>query len=154
MGAAAGPIGAVSSMASAGFGAMGEYEKGRGDSEAAKFEANRARTAAAFGRVRADQTDAQLREELATTLANIDAVRSAQNVSLDSPTGLAIKDEEVRIGDRERMNRVGSLQLQAKEDDRAALYKDRVAADAMRSGRLRAMGKIASGVGQAASSYR
>jgi len=154
MGAVAAPIAIGASIASVGFSAQAEREKARGDAAAAQFEADRAKRAAAYGRIRADQTDAQLREELSTTLANIEAVRAAQNVSPDSPTALALAGEETRVADRERRNRVFSIQAQADEDDRTALYKQRVASDALRSGNTRALAKLVGGAGTLASNYR
>lgn len=157
MGAAAGPAAAVSSIASIGFELMGSKQKAKadiaraeGESAAALFEAQRSERAAEIGRLRAEQTDAQLREELLTTLGNIDVTRAAANTSLDSPTAIALKGEETRISDRDRTNRTLSLRMQAAEEDAAALYKRKVASDALRYGNMSAKATMLGGYAKAA----
>lgn len=161
MGAAAAPIAIGSSIASTGFGAAGEYMKGSAaksgyDASAAnsEFQAQRAERAAEFGRIAADQTDVGMREELATVLANIDAVRAVSNVAPGSPTGVALKDRETEMSDRQRRSAVTSIRLQAAEDERMAQYGRSVAAYqrsvgnyALKMGKVAAIGKIVGGIG-------
>lgn len=167
MGAAALPLAAAGSIASAGFGAassLAQGEAGRAQAQAAaskaEFDAQRAERAAEIGRVQAAQTDATLREELNTTLANIDAISAASNVAPNSPTRLAIKEHEAEISDRQRRSRVASIRMQADEDTRTAGYDRSVAAyqrsvgkSALLAGSLGAAGKITGGIGQAARGY-
>lgn len=130
--AAAAPVAA---LASVGFGAGSSIAKGYGEQAAAdtragkaEFDAQRAERAAEFGRIQANQTDAGLREELQTTLANIDAIRASSNIMPGSPTGEAIKDRESYISDRQRRAKVTSIMAQADEDQRTATYDRSVAA--------------------------
>jgi hypothetical protein len=142
----------VFSLASLGFEEKGIQLEAEGRSAAATFEADRAQRAAETGRVQADQTDAQLREQLRTTLANIDVTRVAANTSLDSPTTIALQSEEQRIANRERQNRIYSIQAQASEDELAAQYKRKVAQDALTAGRIKQGAALFKGIGSAVSS--
>lgn len=139
---------------------MGKYMEGaaaRSGANAkaadADFQAERAQRAAEFGRVQADQTDAQLREDLATTVANIDAIRASSNIDPRSPTGYAIKDRETYVSDRTRRNAVTSIRMQAAEDERMAQYGKSVAAYqrsvgdyALKMGKLGALATVAGGI--------
>lgn len=134
MGAAAAPIAIGGSIASAGFKAAGDIAAGEAGQAAANakaadadFAAGRAERAAEFGRVQADQTDAQMREGLQVQIANIDAIRASSNIDPRSPTGEAIDEYQTNIGDRQRRNQVASIRLQAAEDDRMAQYDTNVA---------------------------
>lgn len=157
---AAAPIAAGASIASAGFGAASSIAQGYGQQAAAEsaaskaeFDAQRADRAAEFGRIQADQTDAGLREELAVTLSNIDAIRASSNVAPGSPTGEAIKDHETYISDRQRTSKVATLRAQADEDARTATYDRSVATyqrsvgkQAVQMGYLGAAAKITGGI--------
>lgn len=121
--------------------------KGHGEKASADFLAARDRRAAEIGRAKADQTDAFMREELNTTLANIDVVRSAAGADPLSPTALAIKENEMRIGDRERRTRVGNILAQADEDDASAVYRRQAGRTALLGGYLSAGAKIGRGIG-------
>jgi hypothetical protein len=124
-----GQLAAPLSIASVGFSALGKVSEGQAakagyeaKANDAEFAAQRAERAAEYGRIQADQTDAGLREELAITLGNIDAVRAASNVDPTSPSGVALKERETEVSDRQRRARVASIRAQANEDDRMAQY--------------------------------
>lgn len=120
--------------------------KGHGDAAAQEFQAGRDRRAAEIGRIKADQTDTQLREELSTTLGMIDVTRAAANADPLSPTGLAIKAEERRVSDRDRRIRVGNIRAQAAEDDASARYRDSAAKTALLGGYVSAGAKVFKGI--------
>lgn len=80
---------------------------------AAKINAIKARTAAEAGKVRAIQVDAAYRDELNTALENIDAIRVAQNVSLDSPTAFALIDKAQDTNARARAIAVSNERMKA-----------------------------------------
>ena len=159
--AAAAPLAAVASIAGVGFKAYGQVAQGKAAQSAAEaaasraeYDAARTERAAEFGRIKADQTDAHLREELAVTLHNIDAVRAASGVDPTSPTGQAIKDNETYISDRSRFNQITSIRLQAEEDERAAgysrslaTYQRAVGKQALKLGYLNAAGTVIGGLG-------
>lgn len=159
--AAAAPLAAVASIAGIGFKAAGAVAQGKAAQSSAEaaaskadYDAARSERAAEFGRIKADQTDAHLREELAVTLHNIDAVRAASGVDPTSPTGQAIKDNETYISDRSRFSQVTSIRLQAEEDERAAgysrslaTYQRAVGKQALKLGYLNAAGTVLGGIG-------
>ena len=113
--------------------------KGIGEKEGQDFMAWQAERAAALGRIKADQTDAHLRDELQTTLGNIDVIRAAANTDPLSPTALAVKDKEREVSDRQRQIQVANIRTQADEKEAEAGYR-------RRSGKFALFGGIASGV--------
>ncbi|MBM3505903.1 MAG: hypothetical protein FJX65_18835 [Alphaproteobacteria bacterium] len=128
------PVAVAASIPQAGFGVASSIAKGQQERAAANMRANeaemaaqRAERAAEFGRVQADQTDVSHREEPATVLANIDAQRASSGLDPTSPTGIALKERETEVSDRDRRNRVTGLRLQAEEDERQAAYGRSVA---------------------------
>lgn len=123
--------------------------KGQGEAAGQEFMAARDRRAAEIGRIKADQTDAQLREELNTTLGMIDVTRAAANADPLSPTALAVKGEERRISDRSRQIKVQSIRAQAAEDEISANYRDYAAKNALLGGYVGAGAKIFKGLPRA-----
>lgn len=165
--AAAAPLAIAGSFASAGFGAASSISKGYGGKAAAdaaaskaEFDAQRSERAADIGRLNAAETDAQLREELNVTLAQIDSITASSNVDLSSPTQGAIRDEEERISNRQRSSRVYSLRAQADEDTRTAAYDRSVGAyqrsvgkSALLGGYLGAGASVTGGIAQGLRDY-
>lgn len=77
------------------------------------FQADRADRAAEFGRIQADLTDTQYRDELTKTLGNIDVIRSAAHISPLSPTTAAIEDRQRELSQRQS----GAAALTARAQD-------------------------------------
>lgn len=114
-------IGATaSSVASSGLKIAG----GLGEGRAAKLEgqlkaldsavkSERYKLAAEAGRVRATQTDATYRDELASTLANIDAITAAQGRGIDSATTRALATKAETINSRARQVAVSNEIIKA-----------------------------------------
>lgn len=121
--------------------------KGHGEKASQDFLSQRDKRAAELGRIKADQTDAARREELNTTLANIDVIRSAAGTDPLSPTALAVKGNETRIADRQRMTEVGNIRAQAAEDEATSAYRRQVGRYALLGGYLGAAGKLGRGLG-------
>lgn len=121
--------------------------KARGQADAYKFQEAQAQRKAYAARTAADQTDAQLRDELDVTLGNIFAIRAASNASIDSPTSQALIDKNVERSDRQRMIKVGNLLNQANADDSAARYYSSAADQAMTTGWLNAGSSLIKGLG-------
>jgi len=94
-----------------------------GQSAGQKWEAAKAKRAAEVGKVQADQIDAQYRDELNSTIANIRAIRSSSGASINSPTGLAIEADQQKISDRDRKIDVGSRRMQATQDEADAKFR-------------------------------
>ena len=122
MGAAAGPAAGVASAVSPVMALASGVMQGEGQQAAEDYKAAKAKRAAEYARVAATQTDAQMRENLNTQLANIDAIRAAGHADPNSPTSIAIKDRTSMIGDRQRNIQVGNIMAQASQDEADAQY--------------------------------
>lgn len=135
-------MGAAAPLAILGTGmaAGGEFLKARGQAEGYRHQEEKAQRAAMAARTAADETDTVLREELNTTLGNIAAIRAASGVTLDSPTGIAITDEESRVSDRQRRISVGNLTRQATQYESDARYYRSAAGSALLAGAVGAAG--------------
>jgi len=144
MGAAslAGPA----SIASLALTAAGDITKGNATQAADDFQADRAQRAAEFGQTQAALTDATMRENLNTTLGNIDAVRAAAGIDPTSPTTAALEDRSTALSDRQRMAAVGSIKAQSAEDLASADYLRKAGDFAVTQSYLAAGTDIASGV--------
>lgn len=149
MGTAAGGASGAS-IASLGFAAAASIEKGFGTQAANEFQADRATRAAELGRTQAGLTDATYRENLNTTLGNIDAIRAAARIDPTSPTSAALRDYNTMVSDRQRMAAVGSLRQQAAEDEAGAAYLRKAGDFAVKMGYLDAGVKISAGVAKMA----
>ncbi|WP_010658119.1 hypothetical protein [Brucella anthropi] len=83
-------------------------------------QAQQAKNAAATGRIQANQIDQSYREELNSTINNIRAIRAGTGVAADSPTTIAIENENDRISERNRTRDVASRRIQANQSERDA----------------------------------
>lgn len=123
MGAAAAPLSLAATGLSAGSSILGGII-GAGNAEAAGqssmmsalYSAQRAKTAAMMGELKATQTDAYMREQMGGALANIDAVLSGTGTQDNSPTSWAVKNRVEAMGDRARDQRVTNIRMQAQQD--------------------------------------
>lgn len=88
--------------------AVGQYQAG-------VYQEAQAEQAADIARIQGDQLDTQYRDELASTIANIRAIRASTGASPDSPTSRAIIAREERVSNRQRRTAVGSKRLQASQ---------------------------------------
>jgi hypothetical protein len=109
------------------------------------YKATRALEAAKFGRLQAGMTDAVLRENLNTTLANIDAIRAGGNVDPSSPTGAVIAENEGMKSDRQRVAQLVTLRTQADDDEASAAYLRKVGEYALLTGKKGAEGILFGG---------
>lgn len=143
MGAAAAAMSAGSAVTSLASGIM----QGEGEQAGYEYKSAKAKKAAEYARVAASQTDAQMRENLNTQLANIDAIRAAGHADPNSPTSIAIKDRTSMIGDRSRSIQVGNIMAQAAQDEADAQYFKEAGDFALKmgymSGATSAMNKLA-----------
>jgi hypothetical protein len=144
----------ASSIASLAFGAASSIAKGYGTQAADEFQADRATRAAELGRTQAALTDVTYRENLNTTLGNIDAIRAAARIDPTSPTTAALRDYNTMISDRQRMAAVGSIRQQSAEDEAGAVYLRKAGDFALKMGFLNAATGIAGGVAQGLSANK
>lgn len=110
-----------------------------GQSKAQGYQAAVAERDALVAKTQAAQTDTQLREELGRTLDAISSVRASSGAAIDSPTAMAVMDEQRRVGDRERAIRVGSLEMQARAKEDEARFQRSAARMSLLGGGLNAV---------------
>lgn len=148
MGVVAG-VSAVASLASVGMSAYGAIEKGKGQQAADYYQAQKAETAALYGKTAADQTDATMRENLNITLGNINAVRASANIDPSSPTTAALRDRTEVLGDRARNTKVDNILAQVTQDTSDASYLRSAGDFALSMGEVQAGADAASGIAKA-----
>lgn len=143
-------IAAAASIGSLALNAAEPAIKGFGEKAGQDFMAGQAERAAALGRVKAEQTDTALREELNTTLGNIDVIRAAAGTDPFSPTAMAIKDKEAAVSERNRRIAVSNITAQADERALEAKYRNRAGNLALLGGLAGSASRVLKG----ASSYK
>ncbi|HZH50259.1 MAG TPA: hypothetical protein VEZ16_00105 [Microvirga sp.] len=116
---------AASTVASSGLRIAGGLAEGRSAKLDGQLKSLRYKMAAETGRVRAIQTDATYRDELATTLANINAITAGQNRGVDSATSRALISKAEQINSRARQTAVSNEMLRAitADSDAAMAYE-------------------------------
>lgn len=107
---------------SAALGAVSTIMKGEGTQAADDMQADQLTQAAQFGETQAKLTDTTMRQNLTTTLGNIEAVRAAANVDPNSPTSVAMMDQSTQRSDMQRMAAVGSIRQQDETDIASSDY--------------------------------
>jgi hypothetical protein len=116
--ALAGPL----SIATLGLGAASSIMKGEGQQSADDFRAAQSERAATYGKLKAQQTDAQMLENENTQMGNIDAIRAAAGADPTSPTSIAIQQRAQFVGDRQRSITVDNILAQSQQDSADAAY--------------------------------
>lgn len=113
MAGAAGPISAISSLASAGLKVAGDLGSAGASKTQGQIAAMRSQTAAKAADARADETNASYFESLEAGRANFEAIRASQNVGIDSATSLALLQHGEDLNDYQRQIAVSNQRLQA-----------------------------------------
>lgn len=132
------------SIASAGLGAGGSIAKGFGVSSADDAAAARAERAAEMGRLQAENTDTAMREQLNTTLGNIQVIRAAAKIDPSSPTSAVLMDRQRMLSDRQRSSALLNIQSQVSEDEASANYLQQAGDFALGMSFVDATGKLLS----------
>jgi hypothetical protein len=108
---------------------IGTLASGYQTAKANKASALGAKIEGEMAMIRRDQIGEQAREQLASTLGNINALRTGRGVSLDSPTGRAIERGTMQasyraeaIGRLAELQRASSASLQARGYNSAARW--------------------------------
>jgi len=144
MGAAASSLAGPASIASLALTAASDVTKGKATQAADSFQASRLTQAAAFGETQANLTDSTMREQLNTTLGNIEAVRAAAGTDPSSPTSIALMDQSTDRSNTQRMAAVGTIKAQDAEDLASADYLKRAGDFAVTQSYLSAATDVAS----------
>lgn len=93
-----------------------------GQYQAQQYQSQRAEQDAKIGKIRADQIDAAYRTDLSSTISNIKAISATTGAGTDSPTGQAIRDENVKISERNRTRDVANQNMQAFQSEQDARF--------------------------------
>lgn len=137
------------SIASLGLSAFSGIEKAQGTAAADEFQVGKAERAADFGRLQAGLTDSVMREQLNTTLSNIDVIRAASRTDPTSPTGAAIESYDSKIANRQRTTALLNINAQVSEDEASASYLHKAGLDAVANANLNAGLSIPTAVAKA-----
>jgi hypothetical protein len=148
MGAAAG-IPAILSIASAGFSAGSSIMRGQATNAADQYQADRLKKQAEYGRLKADETSAQMGENLNIALGNVSVSRAAAGVDPTSPTTAAIQDRNESVGGRQITTNVNNIERQATQDESDAAYMRYAGNQALNASYLSAGASAAGAFGSA-----
>lgn len=143
---------AAIAMAATGFKVAGGGMGAFGAKDAAEANAKASFDRAQWGRIRAVETDAAMRDDLSQTLQNIDVIRAAANTDASSPTIFSVKANAAGRGNVARNRQVRNIEAQASADDAASRAYLKSGRQAMIGGLLGAAGDLMSGLSGGAKS--
>ena len=135
-------LGVISLAAQVGGTIMGAQAQAAG----AKAQQLKAQKAAEIARVQADQADSAYRDELETTLANIDTIRASANVDPTSPTAFALRREARDDSDMQRERKVAGIRMQANQYEQDAAFYGSAARNYITAGLVNAGGQMFGGL--------
>jgi hypothetical protein len=121
---------------------MGASAKSQGDA----FEAQKMQDQSQYGMLQATQTDTAMRRGLASTLANISAVRASTNTASNSPSGMAVANNFEARDDIVRQQKVRNIMAQVSEDQKASQFYTKSAQGDLLGGLLGAAGSAMGGL--------
>lgn len=143
-----GTLASGASIGAAGLTAASSIMKGQGQKSADEMQADRLTRAAEFGKVQADLTDATMREQLNTTLGNIDVIRAAGHIDPTSPTTAALEERQRQLGNRQGGAAGLNIRSQVSEDEASADYLRKSGNYALLQGYLGAGASAAGAIGK------
>jgi hypothetical protein len=114
--------------------ATNALSQGNATGERDEFQSAELARRATYGEIKANQVDAFMRDSLASSLANITAIRASAGMS-DSPTEDAIKARAGALGDAARFQKVSNINEQTQEDRDASAFYQRAGLNAIQAGR-------------------
>jgi hypothetical protein len=122
MGAAAGPLGMVTSLASIGMKAQAQMTQAEGTAAANEFQAYQLERSAREGELTAIQKGGVMAQKLADIMGDIRSTQAARGIDPTSPTGAAIESGNLQRG-IDQINIVQqNIRRQAQADRDAAQY--------------------------------
>ncbi len=104
--------------------------------------ASNALNAAGLARVQANQTDTAYREDLQRVLGNMRAIRASSGVGSNSPTGIALEQQQENLSDRNRITAVTGKRLEAENYEAQARAAQRAGEFALIGGGVKALTSI------------
>ena len=142
---AAGAAGGMS-LAATGFKMLGDYTSSRAEAGADVYKSEVLEEQATYGRLKADQTNAQMTRNLAITLGHVDAVRAAMHTDPTSPTGAAVRGEMEATGQMKKEITVENIMQQTRMDEANAAYMRSQASNALLEGNISMFADAAQGM--------
>jgi len=139
-------MGQAASAASTGFQMLSSYVSSRAAAGADIYKSQLLEQEAQYGRLKADQTNAQMTRRLAVTLGHVDAVRASAHTDPTSPTGVAVRGEREMLGTEQKEITVENIMQQARMDEANAAYMRSQASNALLSGDIAMLGHAAEGM--------
>jgi hypothetical protein len=140
-------------LAGTGFAMYADYLKSRGEKAADIFKAEELEQQAAYGRLKADQVNAQKTRNLAITLSHIDAVRAAAHTDPTSPTGAAVRGTVEERETEAKNITVENILQQARMDEANAAYMRSAGSNALLAGNFQMFADVAQGITGAAKAF-
>jgi hypothetical protein len=131
--------------ASAGISAYGSVMQGKEQARAADFERQQLEVQGQQIRTAADQSEAERRRELASSIETVQVLRGGRGVGTASPTGLAILDEMIEGQERDIGIERSNYMTKASQSQAAAEMARRKGKYSMLAGYLGAGQAISSG---------
>jgi hypothetical protein len=131
-----GGMGAASSMMGAQAQAKGDY-----------FQAVQEKQQFWEGMIKSVQTGTAMTQHLTSTLNNISAVKASSGAALGSPSGDAISNYTMALGNQDESRAVSNIQQEAMKHWEASTYYQNAGNDAIQAGGLSAMGSLLGGIG-------
>jgi hypothetical protein len=142
---AAGAAGGMS-LAATGFKMLGDYTSSRAEAGADIYKSEVLEEQATYGRLKANQTNAQMTRNLAITLGHVDAVRAAMHTDPTSPTGAAVRGEMEATGQMKKEITVENIMQQTRMDEANAAYMRSQASNALLEGNISMFADAAQGM--------
>jgi 2-phospho-L-lactate transferase/gluconeogenesis factor (CofD/UPF0052 family) len=99
------------------------------------------------GMTKSFQTDTAMTQHLTSTIANIEAVRASSGASVNSPSGDAIQNRTLALGNQDIARETSNIQQQAQMHIQAMGYYTQASQDAIQAGDIAASGAILGGIG-------
>ena len=133
------------SMATVGLQMYSSYLSSRAAKAEDVFKEAELKQQAEYGRLKADQVNAQKTRTLAITLSHVDAVRAAAHTDPTSPTGAAVRGTMEEAGTEAKNITVENILQQARMDDANAAYMRSAGSNALLAGDIDMVSKLLGG---------
>jgi hypothetical protein len=148
---AAGAAGGMS-LAATGYKMLGDYTSSRAEAGADVYKSELLEQQAQYGRLKADQTNAQMTRNLAISLGHLDAIRAAGHGDPSSPTSVAVRGFKEEVGTEEKGITVENILQQSRMDEANAAYLRTQSSNILLAGDIGMAGDFFSGLSGAAKS--
>ena len=124
-------------------------EKAKAEAEGDSFAATQQQAQWFQGMQKSFQTDTAMTQHLGATLATINAIRGSSGADLTSPSGQAIENRTLALGNQDIARTTINIQEQAKEHEDASFYYLSAAHEAISAGGIAAQGVELGSIGGA-----